>query len=154
VSWSREIGELGAASGRRVPRLGLSLLAASGAPYTRTFVRAEGDLEEATDPTSTTDPSRWIGEVHGERLPATWQIDFVYVQPLTVLSRLIDLRVEVRNLTDHQNAQYVHPATGEADDDGWLDTAAGTGGHPGQRRRLRLGLREKPSSRRRTTPRD
>lgn len=126
VHWSRQIAEFGTSNeGRRVPRLGLSLLAASGAPYTKTFVRAEGDLEESTDPTSTTDPSRWTGDVHDERLPATWQIDFVYIQPLTVLSRLIDLRIEVRNLTDHQNAQYVHPATGEADDDGWLDTAAG-----------------------------
>ena len=126
VLWSRELQGLGVGgASARNPRLGLALHAASGAPYTRTFVRSEGDLEESTDTRATTDPSRRMGGIHTERLPSSWQIDFAYTQPFTILKRAVDLRVEIRNLTDHQNPQYVYPATGKADDDGWLATPAG-----------------------------
>ena len=126
VFWSRDLQGLGIGSAtQKNPRIGLAFRAASGAPYTQTYVRSEGDLEESTDTASTTDPDRRTSEIHAERLPASWQIDFVYNQPFTVLSREVDLRIEVRNLTDHQNPQYGYPATGKADDDGWLQTAAG-----------------------------
>lgn len=125
VHWSHEIGGFGRGIDKRSARIGVGFRLASGAPYTPTFVRKEGDLEISTDVDATTDPSRFTGEINSERMPETWQIDFVYAQPFTILSRSVDLRLDIRNLTDHQNPQYVYPATGEADNDGWLDSPAG-----------------------------
>ncbi|MEZ4651087.1 MAG: hypothetical protein R3E97_20325 [Candidatus Eisenbacteria bacterium] len=125
VLWSRSLGGFGDGTERRSGRIGLGFRFASGAPYTPTFVRKEGDLEISTDVDATTDPARFTGEINSERMPESWQIDFVYAQPFTILTRDVDLRLEVRNLTDHQNPQYVYPATGEADNDGWLDSPTG-----------------------------
>ena len=65
------------------------------------------------------------GSLNSERLPWMWQVDVALTQNLELFDHEVGLLVEVRNLTNNQNAHTVYTATGEADDDGWLDTPEG-----------------------------
>ncbi len=125
VAWSGSISILGVADGPATPRLGFLFHAASGLPYTPTFLRKEGDLTMSADVDAANDLSRAAGDINSERMPWSWQLDAAYSQPLVVLGKPLALRVEVRNLTNNANPQHVYGATGEADDDGWLGSSSG-----------------------------
>ena len=123
AAWILELARAnsGFAQGLLAPgQLAVTLQAASGLPYTPTFVRAEGSVVDALD------PARVIpGSLNSERLPWMWQVDVALTQNLELFDHEVGLLVEVRNLTNNQNAHTVYTATGEADDDGWLDTPEG-----------------------------
>lgn len=101
-------------------QVAVTLHAASGLPYTPTFVRPEGSVEDALS------PARVIaGDLNSERLPWMWQVDVALTQNLELFDHEVGLLLEVRNLTNNQNAHTIYTATGEADYDGWLDTPDG-----------------------------
>ncbi|MCA9727058.1 MAG: hypothetical protein KC729_05190, partial [Candidatus Eisenbacteria bacterium] len=107
-----ETGEIG--------RLAITMRAASGLPYTPTFVRAEGNVADALEPAKLT-----AGDLNRARAPWIWQIDAAATHGFDLLGRDAEMRFEVRNLANHHNVRRVYTATGEADQDGWLDTPAG-----------------------------
>lgn len=94
---------------------------ASGRPYTPVFVRAEGLIGTIEDEAQPVTPT----ELNSERMPWTGQLDLGLRRAMTLFGRPLTLTIEGRNLTDQRNAVKVYEATGEPDDDGWLDTPAG-----------------------------
>lgn len=99
----------------------LTFRAGSGLPYTQTFVRKAGDvLEQTTTPRPIDDASR-----NEARMPATWQIDLAIGHPFEYFGQQFVGWLEGRNLTDHQNVVRVYTATGDAEDDGWLESSEG-----------------------------
>lgn len=100
---------------------GLSARAASGRPYTRTFLRSEGEVASIRSSAEPVDPF----DLNSERMPWTFQLDAVLVKETEFFGQPFELRFEGLNLTDHRNAVRVYGATGKADDDGWLESAAG-----------------------------
>lgn len=114
-----DLGFAGYAVGKG--NLALTFRAASGAPYTPTYVREAGLVEGSLQPAVPLfDPG-----IQTETLPWIWQIDAAISQFFRAFALDFVARVEVRNLTNRKNANQVYTATGEADDDGWLQSAAG-----------------------------
>jgi hypothetical protein len=101
-------------------QIAITLRAASGLPYTPTFVRPEGSVEEALEPAEVVP-----GSLNESRMPWVWQVDVAVSQLLSLFGRDVRALLEVRNLTNRENAQRVYGATGEPDDDGWLQTPEG-----------------------------
>jgi hypothetical protein len=112
----------------------LVLRAASGRPYTPTYVEAEGLMAGGAGSTALT-PGHPVdrngngkldaAEINSERMPWTWQIDLGLQRRFTVVGLNWTLLLEGRNLLGRKNPLTVYGATGEADNDGWLDSAAG-----------------------------
>ena len=64
-------------------------------------------------------------EINSERMPWGWQVDVALRRGFRLLGRNFALAAEVRNVTNHRTSRLVYGATGESDDDGWLDSADG-----------------------------
>lgn len=139
LAWT---AQLGADPGAGVPgalrrvQLSARATAISGAPYTPTYTRAEGLMleDEATygpalEAGSPLDPNGNgaldAEEINSARAPWTWQIDLGASRPFRLFGQRLRALVDVRNLLDRKNPLLVYGATGEADDDGWLDSAEG-----------------------------
>ncbi len=128
-------GSGGALLGPLVDRFDLALVlrAASGRPYTETYAEADGLM--GGDDASALIPGRPIdsngngrldaSEVHSGRMPWTWQVDLGLQRRFTFIRHDWKLLVEARNLLGRRNPLAVYGATGEADDDGWLESSAG-----------------------------
>lgn len=114
---------VGSAFGALLPDFDLTLLAraASGLPYTRTYVRREA----SADSRSHAAVPVFSDEINGERMPWTWQLDLGLGRELQIFERPMGFYLEARNLTNHRNVRRVYTATGEADDDGWLASPDG-----------------------------
>lgn len=108
-------------AGRRGGNLVLTFRAASGLPYTPTFVRQAGDVVDTLEPARAIDPD----DPNSARMPWTWQIDIGVDQGFRLFQQEILAWLELRNATDRDNAVRVYNATGEPDDDGWLTSSAG-----------------------------
>ena len=123
VSWLTQFGSprTGTFGDRRGGSFILTFRAASGLPFTKTFVRQEGDALVASSAPRAVDPAN----LNADRMPGTWQIDLAADQPFTFWSRQFVAWAEARNITDKKNVVRVYNATGDAEDDGWLESSAG-----------------------------
>ena len=99
----------------------LSLRAASGLPYTRTYVRPEGAIASLSSAPQPADPN----DLQGERTAGAFQVDAALEHEAKFYGRPVRLRLEARNLFDQRTPRAVYGATGEADDDGYLGSEAG-----------------------------
>ncbi|MBK8232593.1 MAG: TonB-dependent receptor [Candidatus Eisenbacteria bacterium] len=106
-----------------LPHVDVALTArfASGLPYTRTYVREEGAIDQLGRTPRAIDPL----DIQGERTAWSSQIDLALEHEMLFFGKPLRMRVEGRNLLDQRNPRTVYGATGEADDDGWLDSASG-----------------------------
>lgn len=112
----------------------LVLRAASGRPYTPTYVEADGLMTGGVESTALT-PGHPIdrngnkkldaSEINSERMPWTWQVDLGLQRRFSLFGQGWTLFLEARNLLGQRNPRTVYSATGEADDDGWLDSPDG-----------------------------
>jgi hypothetical protein len=112
----------------------LVLRAASGRPYTPILVKAEGLMTGGTESAALT-PGVPIdqnqngkldaSEINSERMPWTWQADLGLQRRFTFLRQSWALLLEARNVLGRRNPRTVYGATGEADNDGWLDSTKG-----------------------------
>jgi hypothetical protein len=67
----------------------------------------------------------FAGEPHSGRLPDTVRLDLSATRRWRFLDREFTLRFEVLNVTGRDNVLRVYRATGEPDDDGYLQTPEG-----------------------------
>jgi len=140
VAWTARVGETAEETGLGPIFNDLdvtaSLRAASGAPYTPTNLRPEGLLSAAgsdphpgLSPATPYDPNGDgrldADEINSERMPWSWSIDVGLRRPFRFLGQRFAVSAEMRNVLNRKNPRVVYGATGEADDDGWLATAAG-----------------------------
>jgi len=97
--------------------------AASGGRFTWSQIYSAGLLtEEALE----RQPQAAVGyEPNAGRLPWTGQLDLRIAKTLRVFSIASQVWLEVTNVTDKKNTLRVFPATGEGDDDGWLESTEG-----------------------------
>jgi hypothetical protein len=89
----------------------------SGRPYTPIFVIAEGLVGQGQE--------IFEGEPHSGRLPDTIRLDLSATRRWRFLDREFTLRFEVLNVTGRDNVLRVYRATGESDDDGFLQSTEG-----------------------------
>ena len=111
----------------------VSLRARSGAPYTPAAPTKKGRIieREGNAPPEVFEPAGAFDEngngiidpeeVNSGRLPWSWQIDLGLEREFRLWGGHLALMLAVANLTDSRNALEVYPATGEPDDDGWLE---------------------------------
>ncbi|MBU1701328.1 MAG: hypothetical protein KJ970_08395 [Candidatus Eisenbacteria bacterium] len=97
--------------------LGLATRWESGRPYTPIAVNAEALVGPAE--------ITGIGDPHSGRMPHTFRIDLSAVKEWNFQQRELAVRFEILNVTGRRNALRVYRATGEADDDGFLQSQEG-----------------------------
>jgi hypothetical protein len=138
VAWLARLdrGSAGSVVGSLLDRgdVALVIRAASGRPYTPVYVGAEGLMTGGAESPALTagyplDPNRNgrldASEVNSGRMPWTWQVDLGLQRRFTFARCDWTLFFEARNLLGQKNPRAVYGATGEADNDGWLDSTEG-----------------------------
>ncbi|MFN8548302.1 MAG: hypothetical protein U0527_10160 [Candidatus Eisenbacteria bacterium] len=113
----------GSAFGSLLPAVDLTVAArlASGLPYTPTYARAEGAIENLrviATPIAGAD-------YRSKRTAGAFQLDAALAREMEFFHRRLELKLEGRNLLDQRTPRLVYGATGEADTDGFLETEAG-----------------------------
>lgn len=113
---------------------GAAVRAASGRPYTPTYVEAEGQMRSGDGSAGALVPGRPVDEnvnglldadeINSGRMPWTWELDLSFQKQFGFLTGDVGLLLEVLNVTGQENAVQVYGATGEPDDDGWLAAPA------------------------------
>jgi hypothetical protein len=108
--------------------LAATVRAASGAPYTPTYVEQDGNMIYALSPGRPVDTNHNgtldAAEINSGRMPWSWQLDLAVRKQFPFIRGDLGVLLEVLNLTGQKNARVVYGATGEPDDDGWLDAPA------------------------------
>jgi hypothetical protein len=126
---------IGSVAGSLLDRgdVAVMIRAASGRPYTPTYVAADGLMggNEASafipgDPIDRNGNDKLdASEVNAGRMPWTWQIDLGLQRRFRLVQCNWTLFLEARNLLGQKNPRAVYGATGEVDNDGWLDSGKG-----------------------------
>ncbi len=94
----------------------------SGQPFTQTGIYDAGVLAERVDGVLVLrDIPLADAERNGERMPARMTIDVGLTRTLMIRSRAVLFRIEALNLLGSKNAEAVYRATGEPDEDGYID---------------------------------
>jgi hypothetical protein len=138
VAWLARLdrGAAGSIVGPLLDRGDVALVvrAASGRPYTPTGFKAEGLMTGGVESPALTSGSPFdangngrldASEVNSGRMPWTWQVDLGLQRRFTFVRRNWTLLLEARNLLGQKNPRAVYGATGEVDNDGWLDSQRG-----------------------------
>ena len=63
--------------------------------------------------------------INSGRMPWTWQLDLGLRRELPLWGGQLAIMIEGRNLTDEKMVRRVYGATGEPDEDGWLNSSDG-----------------------------
>ena len=105
---------------RTFSNTGVNLLFSFGSGLSYTPVRVQTEVLPGT---SGYYPIAQVGSAQG---PWTYQLDMKVDKTFTLAGVRLNAYVWVINLLDNTNANWVYPGTGEADNDGYLDTVAGT----------------------------
>jgi len=113
----------GSAFGSLLPLVDFTVAArvASGLPYTPTYTRSEGAIENLRVIATPVAGARY----RSKRTAGAFQLDAALAREMEFFHRRLELKVEGRNLLDQRTPRLVYGATGEADDDGFLKTEAG-----------------------------
>lgn len=106
--------------------LGLTVRAASGAPYTPTYIKPEGFMTPVPEEQGTALTPGEVVEgagINSGRMPWTWTIDMRLRRYIRLWGSNWTADLQALNLLDRRNVRRVYGATGKADDDGWLDVS-------------------------------
>lgn len=138
LAWMSSLGPVaeGTPTGGLLSDVDLAVVfrAASGNPYTPTYIRQEGlmtgaqaspALTPGTPVDSNEDGRLDSSEIQSLRGPWSWQVDIGLRRPFRLFGQQLAAEFEVRNILNRTNPRLVYGATGKADDDGWLDSTEG-----------------------------